>query len=221
MSVIAELDIPADELALGRLFDLSDGGSVELETVVPAGDGAVPFFWAHGVDPEYFATQLRAREAVERLAIVDSFEHQTLYALDWDDEQDPVLEGIDRHCGQILRASGTDETWRFELRFPDHDALSAFRSHSERADVSLTVVRVYRPSAPDAGPWFGLTEQQREALALAVEMGYYDVPRRCTTVEVASKLDISDQALTERLRRGISTLARNTLLARSDAAAGD
>jgi predicted DNA binding protein len=218
MSVIAELRIPAADFELGRLLDLSGRSSVELETMVPIGDGAAPFVWAHDVDSEQFAARLRSREAVERVAVVDSFEHQTLYALDWNVECDRVLSGVHEQRAQILRATGSADEWRFELRFPDHESLSAFQRHSEEVGVSLSVVRVYHPSTPDAGPWFGLTEQQREALMLAVEMGYYDVPRRCTTIEVASELDISDQALTERLRRGITSLTRNTLFARADTA---
>ncbi|WP_249361517.1 helix-turn-helix domain-containing protein [Haloterrigena sp. H1] len=34
-------------------------------------------------------------------------------------------------------------------------------------------------------------------------MGYYDIPRGCTTAELADELGISDQAVTERLRRAI------------------
>jgi len=217
MSVIAELRIPATDFELGRILDLSDGVSVDLETLVPAGDRAVPFFWTHGVDAEAFATRLRASSGVDGVEVIEQFENQTLYGLDWDAEADAFLSAISARCGQILCATGSGDEWRFELRFPDHEELSAFRARCTDADVALSVERVYHPSHPDAGPRFGLTEHQHEALTLAVEMGYYDVPRRCNTVEVAAELGISDQALTERLRRGISTLATNTVFARTDA----
>lgn len=42
-------------------------------------------------------------------------------------------------------------------------------------------------------------------------MGYYDIPRGCTTKELADELGISDQAVTERLRRAIGSLVRHTL----------
>lgn len=217
MSVIAELRIPATDFELGRILDLSGDVIVELETVVPAGDRAVPFFWAHGIDADAFAARLRSRDDVEGVEVVEEFDEQALYALDWDAENDQLLAGVRAQSGQILLASGSGGEWRFEFRFPDHDALSAFRAHCTDAGVPLSVERVYHPSQPDAGSRFGLTEHQHEALTLAVEMGYYDVPRRCNTVEVAAELGISDQALTERLRRGISTLAANTIFARADA----
>jgi len=216
MSVIAELRIPGADFELGRIFDLSDGVSVDLETLVPAGDRAVPFFRAHGVDAEAFAVRLRTSPGVETVKIVEEFDDQTLYALDWDADGDPLISAVRSQCGQILRAAGSGDEWCFELRFPDHDALSTFRDRCTDAGVTLSVERVYHPSQPDAGPRFGLTEHQHEALTLAAEMGYYDVPRRCTTIEVATELGISDQALTERLRRGISTLAANTIFAQAE-----
>lgn len=65
---------------------------------------------------------------------------------------------------------------------------------------------VDNPTKPGAGQWDGLTDPQFEALTLAVEMGYYDIPRGYTTKELAEKLGISDQAVTERLRWAKHTL---------------
>jgi predicted DNA binding protein len=90
--------------------------------------------------------------------------------------------------------------------------MSTFQEECEAHGVSFEVRRVYSPSEPNQGPWFGLTDPQREALVLAVEEGYYDIPRTCTTVELAEELGISDQAVTERLRRAINTLTKNTVL---------
>ncbi|GAB3704987.1 helix-turn-helix domain-containing protein [Halorubrum pallidum] len=42
-------------------------------------------------------------------------------------------------------------------------------------------------------------------------MGYYEIPRGCTTKELADELEISDQAVTERLRRAIVALVTYTL----------
>ena len=122
------------------------------------------------------------------------------------------LEGIADTSAQVLSATGTAEEWTFELRFPSHEALSAFKDHCERADVPLEVRRVYNPTKPAAGPWYGLTVSQRETLIRAVEGGYYAIPRGISTAELAEEFDISDQAVTERLRRAIQTLVENTLL---------
>jgi len=43
--------------------------------------------------------------------------------------------------------------------------------------------------------------------------GYYSIPRQTSTQELADEFGISDQAVTERLRRAIETLTENTLIA--------
>jgi len=54
--------------------------------------------------------------------------------------------------------------------------------------------------------WAELTDDRREALEAALEEGYFEVPRRIDLVELADQLDISDSALSQRLRRGITTV---------------
>ncbi len=56
-----------------------------------------------------------------------------------------------------------------------------------------------------------LTEPQREAIAEAYRQGYYDVPREISLEELANELDISHQALSERLRRANRVLAGEQL----------
>lgn len=140
------------------------------------------------------------------------FEDRTLFTLDWDANQDHVFRGIGESEGQLSSAIGTPEAWDFELWFPSHDALCEFTAHCEDEQVSLEAYRVYNPTKSDAGPWYGLTDPQREAIRLAVRKGYYDIPRGCTTKELADDLGISDQAVTERLRRAIVALVTHALV---------
>ena len=135
-----------------------------------------------------------------------------LYTFEWDVEGDAVFRSVRDVDAYILDATGTDDSWRFELRFPSHDAMSSFQDRCRTDDIGFEVIRVYNPGKPDLGPWFGPTDRQREAIALAVEEGYCDIPRDCTTVELAETLDISDQTVTERLRRATVRLVTNTIL---------
>jgi predicted DNA binding protein len=212
MSVIVEIEIPSDAFELGRILLVDADVKVELESMVPIGERAVPLFWVydHGLDD--FEETVRRHPSIERLTVVDSHEDRTLYALDWNIQQDLLFGGFQELDAHLTSASGGATTWQFELRFPDHDALSDFREYCEDAHISLDVLRVYNPTKPDLGPWFGVTESQREALVLAVEEGYYSLPRGISTAELATELGISDQAVTERLRRGIETLVSNALV---------
>lgn len=81
--------------------------------------------------------------------------------------------------------------------------------------------RIYNPTNPDSGPWYGLTPVQRATLVRAVREGYYSIPRELSTQELADSFDVSDQAVTERLRRAIASLVENTLGVAADEYGGD
>ncbi|MFP9190656.1 helix-turn-helix domain-containing protein [Natronosalvus vescus] len=212
MSVIVEFQIPSADFELGRILHVEGVTSIELETLVPIGEATVPLFWIHNTTRHSFLENVQRHPAVNDASEVDVFEDRALFTLDWDANHDHVFRAIRETDGQLLSAIGTPDVWEFELRFPNHDALSEFTSHCEDAQVSLEATRVYNPTKPDAGPWYSLSKPQREAITLAVQNGYYDIPRGCTTKELADELEISDQAVTERLRRAIVALVSYTII---------
>jgi predicted DNA binding protein len=58
-----------------------------------------------------------------------------------------------------------------------------------------------------------LTDRQREVLAAAYELGYFDSPRRANATEVAEELDIDVSTFTEHLAAAQSTLMEDLLTA--------
>ena len=212
MSVITEVRIPSDDFDLGQILCLDGASAIELETLVPSGEVTVPLFWVYEPLEDGFLDTVERYPTVTSVTEMDVFEDRTLFRLEWDASQDRLFQCILNNQGQILSATGTPEGWHFELRFPNREAMSQYQTCCEDAHISSELIRVYNPTNPGAGPWYGLSEPQREALMLAVQMGYYDIPRGCTTEELADELGISDQAVTERLRRAIGAFTRHTLL---------
>jgi len=212
MSVITEVRIYPDDFELGRILSIEAASAIELETLVPSGDVTVPLFWVYEPLGKGFLDTVERYPTVNSVTEVDVFEDRTLFRLDWDASQDHFFECILNHEGQILSATGTPEGWNFEIRFPNRESLSQYKDCCGDAHISLEITRVYNPTDPEAGPWYGLSEPQRVALTLAVRMGYYDIPRGCTTAELAAELGISDQAVTERLRRAIGAFGKHALL---------
>lgn len=211
MSVIAELSIPAHEFELGRILDIEGATTIELEEMVPLGETAVPFFSVHEGTRDAFEERVRDHPSVESLQQVSTHDSEVFYSLNWRHERDLVFEGFLETRAHLLTATGHANRWNFELRFPDHDALSAFKQYCENAQISLEVQRIYNPTKPGDAPWFGLTEVQRSTLMYAVEEGYYAIPREISTQELADEFGVSDQAVTERLRRATIALVENTL----------
>ncbi|MWV38758.1 helix-turn-helix domain-containing protein [Natrialba sp. INN-245] len=212
MSVITEIRVPSEDFELGQILSLEHASAIELETLVPSGDATVPFFWVYEPIEDGFLDTVERYPTVNSVTEVDVFDDRTLFRIDWDASQDHLFQCILDHNGQILSATGAPEGWNFEIRFGDRGLLSQCQDCCEDAHITLKITRIYNPTDPEAGPWYGLSDPQREALLLAVRMGYYDIPRGCTTAELAGELGISDQAVTERLRRAIGTFGRHALL---------
>lgn len=216
MSVIVELTLPADAFELGQILRVEGPTRVTLETMVPLGGRATPFVRVRNDARSSFETHVRGHASVSDLHSIDSHGAETLYALAWEPSAGSLFDTIREMDATLLEATGGPDVWRFELRFPTHETLSAFRTYCGERDIDVTVERIYNPTPPEAGAWYGLTPPQRETLMRAVERGYYTLPRKVSTVALAEEFGISDQAVTERLRRGINTLVTNTLNAAED-----
>ncbi|MFB6303701.1 MAG: helix-turn-helix domain-containing protein [Haloferacaceae archaeon] len=212
MTVIARFRVPAEDFELGRILALDAETSVELENVVPLGDQAVPFFTVFNEERDGFERTVRRHPSVRDLTEMGTDGTRTLYALDWHVSRDLFFQGLLETRAQLLRATGGAETWEFEIRFPTRAGLDAFQEYCSDAHIGLETEHVFNPVRPESGAWYGLTGRQRETLVRAVEGGYYAIPRQISTQELAEEFDISDQAVTERLRRAIVALVRNSVM---------
>ncbi|MFC7199003.1 helix-turn-helix domain-containing protein [Halospeciosus flavus] len=212
MSVILTFTTSGGDIPFGRALPAGDA-TAELDRVVPLSDGALPYVWVHATDAEYrrFEDALRS-EGASDVTVVDEFDDRRLYRITWDEVPDGVTRTLSEVDGGIslLQASGDRDTWEFEARFPDQSALSTFNDRCREVGIDLDVTSLYQPD-PDGTSAHGLTESQRDTLVAALDSGYYDIPRSTTTVELAETLDISDQSLSERLRRAHAALVENTL----------
>lgn len=211
MSVIAEIRIEGDFVLSDLLRELPDV-PVQLERVVPAGERTVPLIWIHTEDPEPVERELRKNRLVETITQLDRFEDRVLYRIEWAKEPDSVFEAITTQRADLLDAVGVGESWTFELRFPTHDALSEFYGHCENAGLPIVLERIYRPSTSESTVRYGLTDVQYDTLVRALEQGYFDIPREIATTELGAQLGISDQAVTERIRRGITNILSHILV---------
>jgi predicted DNA binding protein len=216
MSVITEISVPAEDFALGRALDGVESTQFELERMVPTTDAVVPFFWAHDTDPDALETSLEADEDIISVRMLDQLDHRALFRIEWVPDIDGLVQSIIKHEAAILEALGTTDRWEFQLRFPDSADVSGFQAALDEADVDFDLRRMYNPDDPDTGV-SDLTPVQRETLMMALERGYFAIPRETNLMEIADELGISDQAVNERMRRGIAKLVVSSLTAGADA----
>jgi predicted DNA binding protein len=205
MSVIVELRVDGDDFELGRVLDPPERVRVELQQ--SRGDGPVPF-WVAGRDVDREQVVDR-HDGVEDVRTVEGFEDRTLYALEWDGDGDRLLAVAEDAGADLLECRSEADDWQVGLRFPDEQSLSGFVDWCSDNDLDSAIEHRYEPTS---GPTYDLTERQHTTLERAVQSGYYDIPRTTTTQELADELGVSDQAVTERLRRAITSLAEGTVL---------
>lgn len=210
MSLLLEFTIDADAFQLGTVLTPPPGMVLELERIVPSGSMVMPFVWATGDEYQTFEEDVRAHPAIKSLTALDRFENQGLYRVEWHDSPTDLIAAIQESDAVILEARG-NETWEFRLRFSDHDSLSAFHNTVRDMGVPIYVERTYTLEQFE-GQTFGLTPEQREALVLAVQHGYFATPSEVQLDELADELEISRQALSKRLRRGNEKILERVLL---------
>jgi len=79
--------------------------------------------------------------------------------------------------------------------------LRAFIRYVKRMNVEYTVVSSTNPRFGVHSPLESLTEKQRTVLTSAFDHGYYDLPRKISSQELAKKLDLRDSTLIEHRRK--------------------
>lgn len=211
MSVIVTITLPAEDFTLGSTLTANPGIRVELERVIPVGDTFFPYFWAADDDIESIEAALRNEADIESFTVVDTANSEALVRVEWATQLDGFLDALVQTNATILEGIGEVDTWRFQLRFDTHDDLTVFYRSCIEHDISLNFESIHNPGIPrDHGREFDLTDLQRETLQIAFEEGYFDVPRRSSLVELADELNISDSAVSQRLRRGIAALLSAT-----------
>lgn len=211
MTVTVTLSVAAGAFPLGDVFRALPNAQIELDRVVPSGEALLPYVWVSGEDADTDAAAIRtaiaASDHVQRVEVLDSLPDRTLVRIEWAPTVDGLITAITEQEAAILSASGDADRWRLELRFPTSAAASAFQQACRDAGVRVSITGVYDTTEGEPDRSAELTSDQHEALELALEWGYFDVPRRTTLVDLAAELGISDSAVSERLRRAQTTLA--------------
>lgn len=212
MSTIIEFTVPAEEFALYETLCVVPETTVVVERVVAhADDRIVPYFWTSGGDQEGFERAAHEDPSVAELAKLDQRDGAALYRAEWIEDVETVAYAYTQAGATLLTASGKDGRWELQLRFDDEGSSSSFQRYLEESDRNVDVHRLYKPTQPQMGGQPGLTDLQHDTLVTALRAGYYDVPRSLSMGELADEIGVSQQALSNRLRRGHRTLVENAL----------
>jgi len=211
MVIEASFTVDQPEFPLSAVFEDLSGATVELDRVVPTADAVVPYLWIHGGDPGDLTTDLAADDGVDAVSVVDEFDDQFIVRVDWNLDHESVLTGIVETDVVLLSGVGCEDHWTFEMRASEQRELSAFQTYCRNHDAAIELTQLHELSMAEAEDDYDLTEGQRQVLELAYASGYFDSPRAATQGDIASELDVSRQAVSARLQRGLRRLLADTI----------
>lgn len=97
--------------------------------------------------------------------------------VEWNPSYEGILKGIAETDVILLSGFGTAEEWHFEVRADGREPIAAFQRYCREHDHPMELTSLYALSEMETGTQYDLTEEQREALKLAYERGYYQSPR--------------------------------------------
>ena len=205
-------EIPAEELALYEALSSLSGVEFEVERIVQSGDeAAMPLMWIRNAEQEAVENAIETDPSVRDLTLLSAFDDELLYRMNWVSEVDLVLQMLTNSEATITDTYGTDGRWYLRVLYPDRDSLAKTTQFAGDEDLTFEVTAIREMQGEPSGR-FGLTDAQFEALTAALENGYYKVPRELEQSDLADELDISHQALSERLRRATGALVEDALL---------
>lgn len=207
MTVIADIRVSAEHFSLAEPLAAHPGMTIRFESVVPIDDTHIPFLWVDGHDLEALRSDLTSDDAVDSVSVLETLDGKALLKIEWADPSFPLSTPLNQTDGAIIEGSGDAETFRFSVRFPDDERLSAFFEASRNAGCPITLDRLHGQSqSTEPDPGEDLTDLQRETIKTAFEMGYFSVPREANLLDVANRLGVSDTATSQRLRRGLTVI---------------
>ncbi|MFB6202764.1 MAG: helix-turn-helix domain-containing protein [Halorhabdus sp.] len=212
MIVCCRFDVGVLDQTFAKYPDLS----VDVEWL--HGSESIPLrlvFWASGVPGTKLDAALAADPTVEDRRRLTSVDDQTLYRTRHaaDSPAVTVYNAAIEHDAVLLASSNDGEGWDVRFRIPDRNTLSRFCQHCREFDIEVDVTSIHdRDVTTCAG--FGLTDAQRDIIALAWERGYFAVPRETSLSALGAELGVTQQAASERLRRGLSALVSHTVCER-------
>lgn len=184
------------------------------EDIVLEGDRPHKFvFSAHGTRFDEFEAGLESDPTVAEYTVLTRVAETCYYVVTYDDSARTVGTyhvAVEQDIAYVdIRLQ--DGEYFVRAFVPDRAALAALREHCRGNDIPFRLERIYREEGTE-GKGNALTGAQREALELAYERGYFDIPRETTLDALGDELGVSRQAVADRLRRGHRRLLEATIV---------
>ena len=143
--------------------------------------------------------------------VIETRDGKAIYSFEYTDEAKIISPIISSANGVILDMKNDRTGWILTVWMPDRKNLAPLWNYAEQNEIDIDLLRV-NDYASLGDTDAGLTDSQREALLVALDIGYFEDPRNATLSGVATALGISQPAASGLLRRGIKRLIISSLM---------
>lgn len=211
MTTICELSAPTEEFGLAETLRTMSDAQVACEPIAASNPTeSIPLIRAHAPARQGLETAFTNDPSVAAWTCLLDGDSGWLYRMEWTTRVSLVHRLLAGEQAMVLSATGSGRGWTLRVLYPSREICSQIHSVCEEHNLGITVDAI-RDVDSEQSPSHGLTDAQHTALVQAHHMGYFAVPREVNLVTVAETLDVSHQAVSERLRRAHHTLIKTTL----------
>lgn len=228
MAIVTEVRFAHERGALAHT--INQAPDVEVNVVPEAStdpEQNLYVFRFEGIDSASVRDLLEADHTVHRIQPMTGFEEE-LWGVVFAEETELMGPLVTSHDGFVLEAQSSSPEddlrgWYEEWLLPDRRALHDIWQRAREDGFDFEVLEFREQGREDpkyTGP-NDITEEQREALLMAFERGYFEEPRETSLEELATELDVSASAVGARLRRGMKSLVRSSLVAGTESRPGE
>lgn len=204
----ARFQLSAEEFAFADLFEQVPDATIELEPAVANPDNHALLVVETDANQRTVDAALQSSTSVTAVEGFGSHGHRARYRVIWEGSPRRVIQRFTTEGVTLVGVHGKEGRWEFRVVAPERTALAQAHEALEDLGCNPECLSI----SPFKGGWSGcvsVTEKQRQTLTRAFKMGYYSVPREVTAKELATDLDVSHQALSERFRRAHQELIQD------------
>ncbi|XVH32068.1 helix-turn-helix domain-containing protein [Haloferacaceae archaeon DSL9] len=209
MSVRVEFSVPARAFLLGDAVESDPHLRAELDRAVPLCRAMVPVLRVERDDRSRFEQFIDTDPSISTFEFVAQTKSELLYRVEWMGAAERLAVGLTRSHATPLESRLRSRRWRFVLWFSNPEHASSFQRYCRDYEIPLRVSRVTTDDPRSTGD--RLTEKQRVAMQVAYDRGYFACPRETDLRSIGRELDISSQAVSQRLRRATARLIEQTV----------
>jgi len=212
MSITVKIHIEHERLALAptlRNLDDVDIRVISQGNTDPGGT-VFPFLVEHP-DRAELERMFEADGTVEQYELVDWTDGTGIYYIEHTPETKLISTAVTDANGFLLHTETEGNGWLVRLLLPDRHALNAVWEYASEHDITFDIIEIYGNEDAGGEASYGLTEEQKAALTIAYDRGYFSEPRKSSLNEVAEEMGLSSTAMSGRLRRGTRNLIAATL----------